>query len=386
MKVLKITILIQLIITGVSIMAITGACAPTKFNNTQFSKTTMPVQSISQSTIGGATVMNKMSAKELIEMYWKFFFEKAEKTPDESLPQQQLQISELLDSQNNGLKASWLGHSSILINIGGYLILTDPVFQRKVSPIGPTRFNKELPLNVRDLPTIDVVVISHDHYDHLNKFSVQQLSDKAAIFVVPLGVGKRLEKWGIPEEKIVELNWWDEYSPQNDLKIVATPAQHFSGRGLFDRNNTLWASWVIQTPDHRIFFSGDSGYFDGFKEIGKKLGPFDVTFLECGAYNKQWSKVHMFPEQTVQAFFDLGGKVLQPIHLATFNLALHSWYEPMERLTNEAGRKKAIVSTPIMGQVVNYEEPTSVNHWWMPAMKRSRTKNVQPEIVAELRQ
>ncbi len=126
----------------------------------------------------------------------------------------------------------------------------------------------------------------------------------------------------------------------------------------------------------RIFFSGDSGYFDGFKEIGKKLGPFDVTFLECGAYNKQWSKVHMFPEQTVQAFFDLGGKVLQPIHLATFNLALHSWYEPMERLTNEAGRKKAIVSTPIMGQVVNYEEPTSVNHWWMPAMKRSRTQNV----------
>ena len=376
----KISILILLILTGVGIMAITGACSPTQSNYTQHTN----VQSDSQSTFEGVIVMNKMSVKERLEMYWKFFFEKTEKTPQESLPQQQLQLTGLFDSQKNSLKASWLGHSSILINIDGYSILTDPIFERKVSPIGPTRFNKVLPLNILDLPAVDVVIISHDHYDHLNKFSIQQLSDKVGVFIVPLGVGKRLAKWGIREEQIVELNWWDEFHLQDNLTIVATPAQHFSGRGLFDKNSTLWASWVIQTPTHRVFFSGDTGYFKGFKEIGKKYGPFDVTFLECGAYNERWSNIHMLPEQTVQAFFDLGGKILQPVHLATFNLAFHTWYEPMERLTNEAWRKGAIISTPVMGQVVNYEKPTTANLWWVPAMERSRNRNAQPELTAHM--
>ncbi len=279
-------------------MAIFGACTSTQTDYTQHPNKTMFTQSDSQSALEGVVVMNKMSVRERIEMYWKFFFEKAEKTPLESLPQHQLQISELFNGQEHGLKSSWIGHSSMLINIGGHSILTDPVFERKVSPIGPVRFNEELPLNIRDLPAVDVVIISHDHYDHLNKFSIQQLSDKAGVFIVPLGVGKRLVKWGIREDKIIELNWWDEYHLQGNLTIVATPAQHFSGRGLFDKNSTLWASWVIKTPRYSVFFSGDTGYFKGFKEIGEKYGPFDVTFLECGAYNERWSNIlcELYPQ------------------------------------------------------------------------------------------
>jgi L-ascorbate metabolism protein UlaG (beta-lactamase superfamily) len=331
-----------------------------------------------------AKVMNKMTIPEYVEMYWKFFFSENEKTPKAPLPQRRLKIDELLSKNSRNLKASWLGHSSLLINIDGYLILTDPVFEQKVSLVGPTRFNSELPLNIEDLPFVDVVIISHDHYDHLNKFSVQKLSGKTGRFIVPDRVGKRLVKWGIPEKKIAELGWWDEVRPNRDLTVVATPAQHFSGRGLFDRNNTLWASWVVQTPHHKIFFSGDTGYFAGFKEIGKKYGPFDVAFLECGAYDESWSNIHMLPEQTVKAFEDLGGKILQPIHWATFNLALHSWYEPIERLTGEAAGKSINVSTPIMGQIVDYSNPIITEYWWRPIMEQSNNKGEQSLVQVQL--
>lgn len=375
-----------LILSGVGILMVTGSCSLTQSDSTQHANIPMAKQTNTQSAFEGSEVMNKMTVMEQCEMYWKFFFEKGEKIPREPLPQQQVQLSALLDDRENVLKATWLGHSSVLINIDGYTVLTDPVFERKVSPIGPTRFNKVMPLPIGDVPAVDVVIISHDHYDHLNKFSVQQLADKAGVFIVPLGVGRRIAKWGVAEEKIVEIDWWEESHPLGDLKIIATPARHFSGRGLFDRNSTLWASWVIQTPGHRVFFSGDTGYFDGLVEIGKQYGPFDVTFLECGAYNEHWANIHMSPEQTVQAFFDLGGKVLQPIHFATFNLALHPWYEPLERLRNAARKKGAQVATPVMGQVTNYEHSTAENLWWVPAMERSRSGNAQPEMAAHLSQ
>lgn len=327
------------------------------------------------------TVMNTMTFAEHLGMYWKFFFEKGEKIPVSDLPQEQVNLPRLFDKSTSGLKASWLGHSSLLIAIDGYSVLTDPVFERKVSPVGPVRFNRELPLDVEDLPAVDVVVISHDHYDHLNKYSIQKLDVKAGAFVVPLRVGERLRKWGVKSEKIVELDWWEEFRVNGDLTIAATPSRHFSGRGLLDRNRTLWASWVIQTGKHKVFFSGDSGYFPGFKDIGKTYGPFDVAFMECGAYDERWSQVHMFPEQTVQAFEDLGGKILQPIHWATFNLALHPWYEPLERATAAAWNRKIQIATPMMGQVVDYERHVSAELWWLPAMEESRGRRTQPSVA-----
>ena len=369
----------SLLLIGVIIMTISGACTTDKQPTHHMETTT----NLNDTSLKGATIMNKMTFKEHVDMYWKFFFEKGEKIPREPLPQRQPDLTKLFQDGHNGVKSVWLGHSTLLISIDGYTILTDPIFQRKVSPIGPTRFHPELPLSIDDLDAVDVVIISHDHYDHLNKYSVQQLRDKAGVFIVPTGVGTRLVKWGIPTEKIVELNWWDEYRPTGELKIVATPAQHFSGRGLFDRNKTLWASWVIKTHEHRVFFSGDSGYFSGFKTIGDMFGPFDVTFLECGAYNPRWSNVHMFPEQTVLAFNDLGGKILQPIHMATFNLSLHSWYDPMERLISKAWHQGARVSTPIIGEVVNYEKQVAANLWWVPAMERSKQQTDQHQLAAQ---
>ncbi len=326
-------------------------------------------------------VMNKTSIREQISMYWKFFFEKADKVPTEKLPQVEVDLAELVFGSSRGIRTAWLGHSSLFINIDGSLILTDPVFEKKVSVVGPTRFNKEPVLKPETIPPIDLVIISHDHYDHLNKRSIKQLVHKTNRFVVPRGVGKRLKDWGVDGDKIVELSWWQEYQVNEQLMVAATPAQHFSGRGLFDRNKSLWASWVIKSPEHRLFFSGDSGYFSGFQQIGAKYGPFDVAYLECGAYNKRWSNVHMMPEQTVQAFIDLKGKILQPIHWATFNLALHPWYEPMERLTSEAWQRGVRVSTPLMGRVVDYDNPVMAEQWWVPAMERSKASRRSTQMA-----
>ena len=229
-----------------------------------------------------------------------------------------------------------------------------------ISPIWPT--------TIEELPQLDAVIISHNHYDHLNEYSIKRLKDKAYNFIVPCGVGKLIQKWGVDQKKIIELEWWEEFSYLN-LTVTATPAQHFSGRGLFDRNATLWASWVIAGPNHKIFFSGDTGYFDGFKTIGDKFGPFDMTFLECGAYNQAWSDVHMMPEETVQAHLDLQGKILQPIHWGTFNLSLHPWYEPMERVSLAGRQHNITLSTPQPGAIVTFEAPANNNKWWQNIAK-----------------
>jgi L-ascorbate metabolism protein UlaG (beta-lactamase superfamily) len=219
------------------------------------------------------------------------------------------------------------------------------------------------------------VIISHDHYDHLNKYSVQHLYPKTNKFIVPMGVGDLIAKWGVSPYKIVELDWWQEYNLDEQLMFAATPVQHFSGRGLSDRNKTLWSSWVIKTPKRRLFFSGDSGYFDGFKQIGEMYGPFDMTFIECGAYNQAWAQVHMFPEETVQAHVDLKGKVLHPIHWGTFNLAIHAWYEPLERLTAAARARQLGIAIPQVGETTRYGDYLPVARWWQEAMaKKTETK------------
>jgi len=260
----------------------------------------------------------------------------------------------------------WLGHSTVLIRIDGLTVLTDPVFSRAIFPIrlfAPKAFDYTRPFTVDDLPPVDIVLLSHDHYDHLDYPSIRKLSEKAGRFVTTLGVGEHLKKWGVPADRIDERDWWQSITV-GPLTFTATPAQHFSGRSLKDGNQTLWASWVLEGTSEKVFFSGDTGYFDGFKEIGERLGPFDITLLECGAYNVNWPNVHMMPEETVQAHLDLGGKALQPIHWGKFDLSVHAWDEPVERLTQAAADNGVSVVTPMVGQAYTLTDPLPREPWW----------------------
>ena len=286
--------------------------------------------------------------------------------PNWPIPVQKINPGQFKSKNDSLTRITWFGHSAFLIEIDGKRLLLDPMLGNAPSPIsfvGTQRFSKTLPIAIADLPNIDAILISHDHYDHLDYGSIQQLKEKTGHFYVPLGVGAHLEAWGVPAAKITEMEWWQETSFRG-LKLVSTPARHFSGRGLTDRMQTLWTSWVIQGSQDSIYFSGDSGYFSGFKQIGDKYGPFDITLMECGQYNELWANIHMMPEETVQAHLDLRGKVLMPIHWGAFTLAMHSWTEPIERLRAKAVALQVPVTTPQIGEpiILNQKLPTS--HWW----------------------
>lgn len=238
--------------------------------------------------------------------------------------------------------------------------LTAPVFSERVSPlqwIGPKRFH-DVPLDLNDLPDITGVVISHNHYDHLDEGSIKLLSNKVQHFVVPLGIGDSLREWGVEEGKIIELDWWQDFEVAG-VQVVSTPAQHFSGRGITDGDETLWSSWVIRTNEAAVYFSGDTGYFEGFKEIGERFGPFDYAFMECGAYNEQWRDIHMLPEDTLQAFLDVKGKVLVPVHNSTFDLSTHAWYDPYVQINALAEQHGVELLTPVIGNTVDSSQPIS---------------------------
>jgi L-ascorbate metabolism protein UlaG (beta-lactamase superfamily) len=263
------------------------------------------------------------------------------------------------------LAVTWLGHASALLEVDGQRILLDPVWGYRVSPspvFGPTRLH-EPPMAVEALPAVDAIVISHDHYDHLDLPTVRALLvTQTAPFVVPIGIGEHLRKWHVPEERIVELDW-DETHPVGELTLTCTEARHFSGR-YFHRDTTLWASWAITGPRHRVFFGGDTGYTPAFAGIGARLGPFDLTLLPIGAYNDAWHAIHMDPEEAVRAHGDLGGRVLLPIHWATFNLAFHRWAEPVQRLLAAAGRTGTQVVVPQPGARIDVLDPPAPQDWW----------------------
>jgi L-ascorbate metabolism protein UlaG (beta-lactamase superfamily) len=269
----------------------------------------------------------------------------------------------------SGLRATWLGHATALVEVDGARILTDPVWSERVSPstlVGPRRFF-EPPIALADLPRVDAVVISHDHYDHLDMETVKTLARTGARFCVPLGVGAHLERWGMPASQIDERDW-GETREIAGVTITATPARHFSGRRLSDRDATLWCSWVIAGLRHRVFYSGDSGYFDGYRDIGRDHGPFDLTLMSLGAYGPTWPLIHMTPEEIVQAQRDLRGELLLPIHWATFNLAFHAWNEPALRMAADARAKGVRFTIPRPGEMTEparlLEAGSEPAEWW----------------------
>ena len=294
----------------------------------------------------------------------RWIFEKrVDPKPSETMPVITPTLTELEATQ--GDLAIRLSHSTVLLRLGSDYFLTDPVFGNRASPVsfaGPKRFHKPA-MALNELPELKAVVISHDHYDHLDKGSVIELAKTNTHFYTPLGVGQRLIGWGISGDQVTEMDWWDSVQ-LGDTKLVATPAQHFSGRTLWDRDSTLWASFSFIGESSRVFFSGDTGYFDGFAEIGERYGPFDLTLLETGAYDPLWAGIHLSPEESVQAHKDLRGKAMIPIHNSTFDLALHSWYEPMERAMAAAAEQDQQVLTPVMGQTIHIGGENKTLAWW----------------------
>jgi len=263
------------------------------------------------------------------------------------------------------LAVTWFGHASALLEVDGQRVLVDPVWSHRVSPspiLGPTRLHPA-PVALEALPPVDVVVISHDHYDHLDLPTVRSLlHGSTATFVVPIGIGAHLRTWGVPDDRIVELDW-DASTTVGDLTLTCTEARHFSGR-FFARDTTLWASWVIAGPRHKVFFGGDTGYTPAFAGVGARFGPFDLTLLPVGAYNEAWRAIHMDPEEAVRANGDLGGRVMLPIHWATFNLAFHRWAEPVQRARAAAAHSDVRLVVPLPGQRIDVLSPPDLVDWW----------------------
>ena len=265
-----------------------------------------------------------------------------------------------------GLRAFWIGHASTYVEIDGLRLLLDPVFAERISPLplGPRRFHPP-PIALADLPMIDAVLISHDHYDHLDMDTVRHLAARGTRFFVPLGIGAHLERWGVPLAQIAELEWWQERK-LGGVQIVCTPARHYSGRSLSDRSATLWSSWSVVGPQHRFYYSGDTGSSTHFQEIGARFGPFDMAFVKIGAYGpgQSWIDIHMPPEQSVQAHRDLHAKRMFPVHWSTFNLAYHDWDEPIRRTVAEAKRTGVELVTPRLGEWVEAGRDFKSTPWW----------------------
>jgi len=283
-------------------------------------------------------------------------------TPSKVLPYQKPDFS-----SSNKFKIIWFGHSSYLILVDGKNILVDPVFSERTSPfqfLGARRFAGTDFVKPDDFPNLDVILITHDHYDHLDYHSILKLKSKTTHFVTSLGVGAHLIHWGIPENQITELAWGETTSPFADFHFTAAPARHFSGR-LFKRNQTAWSSFILKTSANCIYLGGDSGYDHHFKTIGETYGPFDLAILECGQYNTMWPFIHMFPDQVVQAALDLRAKILMPVHWGKYKLAMHDWDEPIKQIVLNANSHNIPLATPQLGEtfVINREIPTS--HWWV---------------------
>jgi len=315
-----------------------------------------------------------------IGLKYLFLRKPPETRPANPIAVQPMTRQQVLDAPDHSL---WrLGHSTVLLKLRGRFFITDPVFAERASPVqwaGPQRFHAP-PLELDELPPLAAVILSHDHFDHLDEQAIRRLAPRTGFFLAPLGVGDRLIEWGVAPDKVRQLDWWQE-TEVDGVRFVATPAQHFSGRGLFDSNQTLWASWVIIDEQLRVFFSGDTGYFDGFRQVGERFGPFDLTLIETGAYNVAWPNVHMQPEQSLQAHLDLRGRWLLPIHNGTFDLSIHGWQEPFERILALSAQAQVRLSTPQMGERVSLDSPHAGQNWWQPRPAQEHRRTAERAVA-----
>ncbi len=306
-----------------------------------------------------------MALGDAVSMLPEFIFGGAKRRPHKPLPTTRPHGA-WMRPIDTGLRTTWLGHSTVLLEIDGHRVLTDPVFGDRASPFsfaGPKRFHPT-PAGLAELPPLDAVLISHDHYDHLCASTVTAIAAMPGLpIVTSLGVGAHLERLGVPTERIRELDW-GEACDIRGLRFTATPCQHFSGRGLTDRNTTLWSSWVIEAGRHRVFFSGDTGLSEQFRETGAKHGPFDLVMLEIGAFQPGFEAIHLGAANALKVFEMLGGGTLLPVHWGTFDLALHAWNEPAETLVRLAAEQGARIVTPGLGQVVEPSQLEGPTPWW----------------------
>ena len=295
---------------------------------------------------------------------WEWFFgDKDSRQPDAPIPIVRRTRADFDEPQD--LRLTWLGHGTTLVEIEGRRFMIDPLFSRNASPgpmFGVARFH-DPPLPLSEVPDLDAVVLTHDHYDHLDAATVRHLAGHVPRWVTPLGVGAHLERWGVAPDRITELDWW-ERAVVSGIELVGTPARHFSGRGLADRNRTLWSGWAFIGSERRVYATGDGGMQRAFADVGERLGPFDATLAEVGAYNADWADIHMGPEQAVQAVQDAQGGLLIPIHWGTFNLAFHGWTEPAERVWVAADAAGVELAIPRPGESVVPESPPTVTRWW----------------------
>jgi L-ascorbate metabolism protein UlaG (beta-lactamase superfamily) len=307
-----------------------------------------------------------------LKVFWNYFFNKpAGYTPSPPLPAEPFDISRW-DGERD-LQFAWLGHSTFLVKLDDKVVLTDPIFSKRAGPFGwlsPKRYSKTI-ASTDSLPVVDVVLITHNHPDHLDEDSIKAIISKTRHFIAPLAVGKILEEWGVSREKITELDWWQAKSIDG-LTIAVAPAKHTSERGIFDKNKTLWASYAIRGQKHNLYLSGDSGWHKGLSEIGERLGPFDVTFFEIGAYGdlQGWEEVHYTPEQAVKAHQAVRGKLVVPSGWGAFDLGMFPWYEPIERFLPAASQAGINYLTPKIGEVINPGQAVISEAWWKPYIKK----------------
>ncbi len=295
----------------------------------------------------------------------EYFRGAKQRKPPAAVPMVVPDPGDLESIRERGVRFIWLGHSTVYLEVDGTRVLIDPVWSERASPfriVGPKR-SHPVPIALADLPVVDVVVISHDHYDHLDPTVVRELAPKGVRFAVPLGVGADLEAWGVPVDQIIELDWW-QGGTVGSIAVVATPARHFSGWPIPDRDRSLWASWTIVGPHSRVFYSGDTGWHDDFQKIGDTYGPFDLTIIKCGAYGEGWPDIHINGVQAVEANVVLKGRRMLPVHWLTFDLALHPWDEPIRQVVDTAAELDVEVITPQLGELVDLEDRVSTSRWW----------------------
>jgi len=307
----------------------------------------------------------RMATASMREMARRQFFGKEQREPLGAVPVVQRSAQDYAAPPPSGLRATWIGWASVLVEIDGRRVLTDPIWSERCSPstlVGPKRFHPP-PIALAEFPPIDAVVISHDHYDHLDMSTVRALAARGTHFVVPLGIGAHLERWRVPAAQIHELDWNGSIT-LNGLSITSTRARHYSGRNPRHGNETLWSSWVVKGPAHRFFFSGDSGYTKAFAAIGEQHGPFDLTLIKIGASDPTWSEIHMTPEEAIQTHRDVRGRVMLPVHWATFNLGFHAWDDPPDRAVAAAAKSGVSLYVPKPGELVEPSALPSQQRWW----------------------